>query len=150
MLFPPDGPALQPLCLGYSSTSENPEFSLHGGLFIQYNNNGLYIVLGPMDTHLYNSHKWPNDPTDRPCGRFASGISVSVTFRSFHHSVNYLFNTLIIGCRWCWARWIHIYTTVTNVPTARRTGPMSALLRDIDVPVKFWSFDTRSIIYSIK
>jgi hypothetical protein len=85
------------------------------------------MVLGLMDTHLYHSQKCSDHPTDQPYGHFALDIDVPVKFRRFDYMVNYLFNTIIIACIWCWAQWIHIYTTVTNVPITCWTGPTAAL-----------------------
>jgi hypothetical protein len=61
------------------------------------------MVLGPMDPQLYYSHKCSDHQLDRPYGRFASDISVQVKIRCFDYTVNYLLNTIIMGCIWCWA-----------------------------------------------
>jgi len=85
------------------------------------------MVLSPMNTHLYSSQACSARPPDRPYGRFALDIQVPVKIRSFDNMVDYLFNTIIMGCIWCWARWILSYTTVTNVPITHSTNPTATL-----------------------
>ena len=85
------------------------------------------MVLGLMDTHLYHSQKCSDHPTDQPYGHFALDIDVPVKFRSFDYMVNYLLNTIIMGCIWCWAQWIHTYIAVKHALPARQAGPMATL-----------------------
>jgi hypothetical protein len=65
------------------------------------------MMLGPMDAHLYNSVECSDHQPEWPSSCFAVDIYVPVKFHSIDYLVNDLFNTIIMGWIWCWARWIH-------------------------------------------